>query len=55
LVRRNASIVNTRFKRSAEYVTPHRMGGRVAPTKRTSAVTPTFLVLIGFALTLYVS
>src|SRR5258705_47895 len=40
LVRRNASIVNTRFASSAAYVTPKRIGGRVTPTNTGSAVTP---------------
>ena len=40
LVRRKTSIVKTRLKRSAEYVTPQRIGGRVTPTKRISAVRP---------------
>src|SRR5580704_9295185 len=34
------SIVKTRLKSKAEYVTPQRIGGRVAPTKSTSAVSP---------------
>jgi hypothetical protein len=33
-------MVTTPFSSSAEYVTPQRMGGRVAPTKSTSAVNP---------------
>jgi hypothetical protein len=39
-VNKNASRVNTMLKSSAEYVTPHRIGGRVAPTNRGSAVRP---------------
>jgi hypothetical protein len=39
-VRRKTSIVKTPFTRSAEYVTPQRIGGLVAPTKSTSAVKP---------------
>src|ERR1700722_11834950 len=35
-------MVNTRFPRSATYVTPKRSGGRVTPTKTKSAVTPAF-------------
>jgi len=42
LVSRKSSIVKTPFTRSAEYVTPQRVGGRVAPTKSVSAVRPEF-------------
>jgi hypothetical protein len=44
-VNKNASIVNTILKRMAEYVTPQRMGGRVAPTNKGSAVNPALLSL----------
>src|SRR6267143_558521 len=40
LVRRNPSIVNTKFASSAAYVTPKRIGGRVTPTNTGSTVTP---------------
>ena len=40
LVSRNISIVNTRLKRSAENVTPQRIGGRVTATNSGSAVSP---------------
>ena len=40
-MRRKTSIVKTPLTRSAEYVTPQRIGGRVAPTKSGSAVSPT--------------
>jgi len=33
-------MVNTMLNSSAEYVTPHRIGGRVAPTNNGSAVRP---------------
>ena len=33
-------MVKTMLKSSAEYVTPHRIGGRVAPTKSGSADNP---------------
>src|SRR5258708_23815912 len=39
-VSRKASSVNTMLNNSAEYVTPHRIDGRVAPTKSGSAVRP---------------
>src|SRR5258708_12177894 len=39
-VSRKASSVNTMLNKSAEYVTPHRIDGRVAPTKSGSAVRP---------------
>jgi len=35
-----------RFTRSAEYVTPQRIGGRVTPTKSGSAVKPRFASLM---------
>jgi hypothetical protein len=40
LVSRKISMVTTPFMRSAEYVTPQRIGGRVAPTNSASAVSP---------------
>lgn len=40
LTRRKISMVTTMLMRSARYGTPHRVGGRVAATKRTSAVSP---------------
>jgi TolB-like protein len=43
LVRRKTSIVNTRLRRSAENVTPQRIGGLVTATKSMSAVSPPFL------------
>src|SRR5690348_9945726 len=46
-VSRNTSIVKTRLNRSAENVTPHRIGGRVTATKSGSAVRPAFLPLMG--------
>src|ERR1700746_2209481 len=44
LVTRKISIVNTRLKISAEYVTPQRIGGLVAPTNRGSALSPALRV-----------
>jgi hypothetical protein len=46
LLRRKTSIVKIPFMRSAEYVTPQRMGGRVAPTKSMSAWRPVVSWLI---------
>src|SRR5215469_14887684 len=45
-VRRNASSVNTILHSRAEYVTPHLMGGRVAPTNSASAISPWLRVLM---------
>src|SRR6202044_3969475 len=39
-VSKKASIVNTMLNNSAEYVTPQRIGGRVATTNRGSAINP---------------
>jgi hypothetical protein len=39
---RKTSIVNTKLNNNAEYVTPQRIEGRVAPTKSMSAVSPGF-------------
>jgi hypothetical protein len=41
LVNKKASIVNIMLKSSAEYVTPHLIGGRVAPTNSGSTMSPT--------------
>src|SRR5437773_2691944 len=49
-VRRKTSSVKTPFARSAEYVTPQRIGGRVAPTKSGSAVSPEWLALTRISL-----
>src|SRR5258708_13390329 len=49
-VRRKASRVNTMLNSRAEYVTPHRIGGRVAPTKSGSAVSPGLRSLKFFSL-----
>src|SRR5258708_31828488 len=49
-VRRKASRVNTMLDSRGEYVTPHRIEGRVAPTKSGSAVRPGLRSLKFFSL-----